>query len=118
MNSEENKNQNLNYDFNFENQVVKNENSVENNALEEDEFEEIVETNNDAKENNIDTNLATDNEKETSVENETKEENTEKVKIVKILGKEFNFEDIILAVIGLVLIVSIFIMPKIMNMFK
>ena len=119
MDNEENKNQDLNYDFNFENQVAKDEQKPEMEMLEDDEFEEIVETNNNSSEikNDVDTNLATNTEevKETPEENESKEE---KIKTVKILGKEFNFEDVVLAVIGIVLIISIFVMPKIMNMFR
>lgn len=118
MNKDEKK-ENLNYDFDFEKQVVKPENKVLDdvevlNDSEVDELEELEEMKEpeinieELKESNSEK-----NENETIVE-ETKEEN---VKKVKILNKEFNLEDIILLLIGLIIVLAIFLLPRIMKIF-
>mgnify|MGYP000673061662 CR=1 FL=1 len=48
---------------------------------------------------------------------ETKNSETN-VKKIKILNKEFNYEDVILVLMGIVIVAAIFLMPKIMSMFK
>lgn len=122
MNNEENKNQDLTYDFNFENQVVKNEQSIQNNNVEDlndveelDELEEVEETNDvPSKTEELEEVLE---ESEQPNNEEEKKDDTNNKKI-KILNKEFNLEDIILVVIGLVIVASIFLLPRIMNIFN
>lgn len=130
MNNEEK--ENLTYDFNFDDQVVKKE--------EVPETKESIEVLDDSETEILDENLVTENDSENVLNDESIKENTsdveldelteitnsnsdqtenkENVKKVKILGKEFNYEDLILIVIGLVIIAAIFLMPRIMNMFK
>lgn len=122
MNNEENKNQDLTYDFNFENQVVKNDNETKTNDVEVlndveelDELEEVEETNE----------VVSKTEKLEEVLEEAEQPNNEEEKKddtnnkkIKILNKEFNFEDIILLIIGLVIVASIFLLPRIMNIFN
>lgn len=121
------KKDNLTYDFDFDNQVVKKDDSVEILEVEENNSNSNVEKNDDLN-NNITEKLedvSNDNQDQDEIEeltdvsqSEEKTENIEKVKTIKILGKEFNYEDFILIVLGLVIIASIFLMPRIMNMFK
>lgn len=130
MNNEEK--ENLTYDFNFDDQVVKKQ--------EVPETKESIEVLEDSETEILDENLVTENDSENVSNDESIKENTsdveldelteitnnnsdqtenkENVKKVKILGKEFNYEDLILIVIGLVIIAAIFLMPRIMNMFK
>lgn len=130
MNNEEK--ENLTYDFNFDDQVVKKQ--------EVPETKESIEVLEDSETEILDENLVTENDSENVLNDESIKENTsdveldelteitnnnndqtenkENVKKVKILGKEFNYEDLILIVIGLVIIAAIFLMPRIMNMFK
>lgn len=129
MNNEEK--ENLTYDFNFDDQVVKKE--------EVPETKESIEVLDDSETEILDENLVTENDSENVLNDESIKENTsdveldelteitnnsdqtenkENVKKIKILGKEFNYEDLILIVIGLVIIAAIFLMPRIMNMFK
>lgn len=129
MNNEEK--ENLTYDFNFDDQVVKKQ--------EVPETKESIEVLDDSETEILDENLVTENDSENVLNDESIKENTsdveldelteitnnsdqtenkENVKKVKILGKEFNYEDLILIVIGLVIIAAIFLMPRIMNMFK
>lgn len=130
MNNEEK--ENLTYDFNFDDQVVKKQ--------EVPETKESIEVLEDSETEILDENLVTENDSENVSNDESIKENTsdveldelteitnnnsdqtenkENVKKIKILGKEFNYEDLILIVIGLVIIAAIFLMPRIMNMFK
>mgnify|MGYP004526211139 FL=1 len=129
MNNEEK--ENLTYDFNFDDQVVKKQ--------EVPETKESIEVLDDSETEILDENLVTENDSENVLNDESIKENTsdveldelteitnnsdqtenkENVKKIKILGKEFNYEDLILIVIGLVIIAAIFLMPRIMNMFK
>lgn len=130
MNNEENKNQDLTYDFNFDDQVVKNEPKTENNEVEildDNQIEELEEVNettetienepiieNEPKIEELQEEILEESNQETN--NETKNDDTSNKKI-KILGKEFMFEDVILVVIGLIIIVAIFLLPKIMKLF-
>lgn len=122
MNNEENKNQDLNYDFDFENQVVKNEQerNTEVEVLNDAEFEELEEVNeiNDEGQPKIEEfqeEILEENNQ--TADNEPKIDDTSNKK-VKILGKEFLFEDVVLVVIGIVIIASIFLLPKIMKLFS
>ncbi len=127
MNNEENKNQDLTYDFNFEDQVVKNDQNIKDNEVEvlnDVETEELEELEEIGEINNTTSKLDESQEElleetETTTNNEEKEtkDNTNNKKI-KILNKEFNFEDIILVIIGLVIVASIFLLPRIMNIFN
>lgn len=128
MNEENNKE--MNYDFDFENQVTKKEETLEETeVLQEDDdvFEEIDEsvTEKDVEiiEEKTDVELKEEQNKEI-VENleeteESKMDDEQKNgKKIKVLGKEFLVEDLILIGIGLILIVSILVMPKIMGIFN
>lgn len=125
MNNEETKNQDLTYDFNFDDQVVKNEPKIENNQVEilnDNEIEELEEVNetpeiieDEPKIEELQEEILEENNQVT--DNETKNDDTSNKKI-KILGKEFMFEDVILVVIGLIIIVAIFLLPKIMKLFS
>lgn len=117
--NEENKNKDLNYDFNFENQVVNTDNSnVKNEEMEilEDPETELLE------EENVNNDIKVEELKDVSVESDGEkidEGNTEtEQKKIKILNKEFNFEDIVLVIIGLVIVAGIFLLPRIMNIFN
>ncbi len=120
MNNEENKNQELNYDFNFDNQVVKEQAVKENdtgtlNDVEElEELEEVNEINSDSSKIEELEEVLDENEQPINSDEKKEEDN----KKIKLLGKEFNFEDIILLVIGLVIVASIFLLPRIMNIFN
>ena len=126
MNNEENKNQDLNYDFDFASQVTKNENVVEENveALDDNEIEEFEEVDdsfeetNAAVENGFDVDSDIEKLEEIPESNEEVSKDENNVKKIKILKWEFNFEDVVLVIIGLVIIASIFLLPKIMNIFK
>ncbi len=120
MNNEENKNQDLTYDFDFENQVVKNE--QEQNAKVEvlndtefEELEEVDEVNDEPKIEELQEEILEENTQTTDSESKTDDTNNKKI---KILGKEFMFEDAILVIIGVVIIASIFLLPKIMKLFN
>ncbi len=122
MNNEENKNQDLTYDFNFENQVVKNDNDNQNNDVEVlndveelEELEEVEETDNVTSKVDELEEVLEETEQPTNTE-ETKDDTNNKK--IKILNKEFNLEDVILIIIGLVIIASIFLLPSIMNIFN
>ena len=133
MNEENNKE--LNYDFDFANQVTKKEENLEETEVlqEDDEVLEEIDENtiehitdgNDVKDTTSDLKNEEIIEKteilqedaEVLEESETNEEQKDGKKI-KILGKEFLIEDLILIGIGLLLIISIFLMPKIVDIFS
>ena len=121
MNNEENKNQDLNYDFDFENQVVKNEpvQNTEVEVLNDIEFEELEEvnsiSNDEPKIEELQEEILEENDQVTDSETKTDDTNNKKI---KILGKEFMFEDVILVIIGIIIIASIFLLPKIMKLFN
>lgn len=114
-------NQDLKYDFDFENQVAKDKTIDETETLDDDFFEEVTEdqASQDVQENDDKKTLNNVSENvEVLEEKEPVQEQTEEIKKIKILGKEFNFEDVVLILIGIVLIASIFLMPKIIDMFN
>ena len=119
------KKDNLTYDFDFDNQVVKKDDSVEMLEVEENNSNSTAEKTEDLNDNETEKLEEVSNDNQDEIEeltdvsqNDEKTESVEKVKTIKILGKEFNYEDFILIVLGLVIIASIFLMPRIMNMFK
>ena len=121
MDNKENKD--LNYDFGFENQVTKKDEKVPDAT---DEVE-VLDDSTDSTDVKIENNNTETNDIEKLEENveeltddnldETKNSETN-VKKIKILNKEFNYEDVILVLMGIVIVVAIFLMPKIMSMFK
>lgn len=129
MNNEEKK-QDLTYDFDFESQVAKEEKNDSDNVeiltdseVEEekqqeksDELEEMKEIN--ETEIPIETLKETTNETLENVTNSEENKEEEKVKTIKILNKEFNFEDVVLILMGLIIVLSIFLLPRIMNIFS
>lgn len=133
MNEENNKE--LNYDFDFENQVTKKEENLEETEVlqEDDEVLEEIDENtvehitdvNDVKATTSDLKNEKIIEKteilqeDTEVLKESEANEEQKVgKKIKILGKEFLIEDLILIGIGLLLVISIFLMPKIVDIFS
>ena len=126
MNEEKN-NKELNYNFDFESQV-NNNNTKESEETVEVLDDEILEDKPVL--NNLDTANTVDSEnKVNTVEDniEILEENADEqkeevkdnnVKKIKILNKEFNYEDVILVTMGIIILVSIFILPTIMRIFK
>ncbi|MCI9434652.1 MAG: hypothetical protein HFI86_05225 [Bacilli bacterium] len=121
MNNEENKNQDLTYDFNFEDQVVKNNQDIQNNEVEvlsDDGFENLEEVNETNTEESKLEELQDEILEEIEETNNTEVKDDSNNKKIKILNKEFNFEDIILLIIGLVIVASIFLLPRIMNIFS
>lgn len=118
MNNEENKKQDLNYDFNFENQVVQDEtNQVKENVEvltdEVEPLEELTEVEEKNSDNVEDVMVELDSNNEPIEEQKTKEP----AKKIKILNKEFNLEDVVLVLMGLAIVVAIFLLPRIMKMF-
>ena len=127
MNEEKDK-KDLNYNFGFESQVVQDNKKEDIEMLDDEILEEIDEKNEIAKvenvsqNNNSKTEIVSENNdmenaeilEEIDVKPETNTENNRKI---KILGREYNFEDVILLGIGLVLILAIFMMPRIMSIF-
>ncbi len=127
MNEEKDK-KDLNYNFGFESQVVQDNKKEDIEMLDDEILEEIDEKNEIAKvenvsqNNNSKTEIVSENNdmenaeilEEIDVKPETNPENNRKI---KILGREYNFEDVILLGIGLVLILAIFMMPRIMSIF-
>lgn len=126
MNEEKN-NKELNYNFDFESQV-NNNNTKESEETVEVLDDEILEDKPVL--NNLDTANTVDSEnKVNTVEDniEILEENADEhkeevkdnnVKKIKILNKEFNYEDVILVAMGIIILVSIFLLPTIMRIFK
>lgn len=126
MNEEKN-NKELNYNFDFESQV-NNNNTKESEETVEVLDDEILEDKPVL--NNLDTANTVDSEnKVNTVEDniEILEENADEqkeevkdnnVKKIKILNKEFNYEDVILVTMGIIILVSIFLLPTIMRIFK
>lgn len=126
MNEEKNNNE-LNYNFDFESQVNNNntkesEETVE--VLDDETLEDkpvlnnldtanIVDSKN--KVNTVDDNIEILEENADEQKEEVKDNN---VKKIKILNKEFNYEDVILVAMGIIILVSIFLLPTIMRIFK
>lgn len=129
MNNEEKK-QDLTYDFDFESQVVKEEKNDSDNVeiltdseVEEEKQQGKVEELEEMKEINeteipIETLKETTNETLENTTNVEENKEEEKVKTIKILNKEFNFEDVVLILMGLIIVLSIFLLPRIMNIFS
>ena len=126
MNEEKN-NKELNYNFDFESQV-NNNNTKESEETFEVLDDEILEDkpilNNldtvntidgENKVNTVDDNIEILEENADEQKEEVKDNN---VKKIKILNKEFNYEDVILVVMGIIILVSIFLLPTIMRIFK
>lgn len=126
MNEEKN-NKELNYNFDFESQVNNNntkesEETVE--VLDDETLEDKPILNNldtantvesENKVNTVDDNIEILEENADEQKEEVKDNN---VKKIKILNKEFNYEDVILVAMGIIILVSIFLLPTIMRIFK
>ncbi len=126
MNEEKNNNE-LNYNFDFESQVNNNNTKESKETVEvlDDETLEdkpvlnnldtanIVDSEN--KVNTVDDNIEILEENADEQKEEVKDNN---VKKIKILNKEFNYEDVILVAMGIIILVSIFLLPTIMRIFK
>ena len=126
MNEEKN-NKELNYNFDFESQVNNNntkesEETVE--VLDDETLEDKPVLNNldtantvdsENKVNTVDDNIEILEENSDEQKEEVKDNN---VKKIKILNKEFNYEDVILVAMGIIILVSIFLLPTIMRIFK
>lgn len=126
MNEEKN-NKELNYNFDFESQV-NNNNTKESEETFEVLDDEILEDkpilsnldtvntiDGENKVNTVDDNIEILEENADEQKEEVKDNN---VKKIKILNKEFNYEDVILVVMGIIILVSIFLLPTIMRIFK
>lgn len=126
MNEEKN-NKELNYNFDFESQV-NNNNTKESEETFEVLDDEILEDkpilsnldtvntiDGENKVNTVDDNIEILEENADEQKEEVKDNN---VKKIKILNKEFNYEDVILVVMGIIILVSIFLLPIIMRIFK
>ena len=126
MNEEKN-NKELNYNFDFESQVNNN------NTKESEETVEVLddETLEDKPIlNNLDTANTVDSENkvdtvddnieilEENADEQKEEVKDNNVKKIKILNKEFNYEDVILVAMGIIILVAIFLLPTIMRRFK
>ena len=126
MNEEKN-NKELNYNFDFESQVNNN------NTKESEETVEVLddETLEDKPIlNNLDTANTVDSENkvdtvddnieilEENADEQKEEVKDNNVKKIKILNKEFNYEDVILVAMGIIILVAIFLLPTIMRIFK
>lgn len=126
MNEEKN-NKELNYNFDFESQV-NNNNTKESEETVEVLDDEILEDKPVL--NNLDTANTVDSENkvntvddnieilEENVDEQKEEVKDNNVKKIKILNKEFNYEDVILVAMGIIILVSIFLLPTIMRIFK
>lgn len=126
MNEEKN-NKELNYNFDFESQV-NNNNTKESEETVEVLDDEILEdkpvlnnldtantVDSENKVNTVDDNIEILEENADEQKEEVKDNN---VKKIKILNKEFNYEDVILVAMGIIILVSIFLLPTIMRIFK
>ena len=126
MNEEKN-NKELNYNFDFESQI-NNNNTKESEETFEVLDDEILEDkpilsnldtvntiDGENKVNTVDDNIEILEENADEQKEEVKDNN---VKKIKILNKEFNYEDVILVVMGIIILVSIFLLPTIMRIFK
>ena len=126
MNEEKN-NKELNYNFDFESQV-NNNNTKESEETVEVLDDEILEdkpilnnldtantVDSENKVNTVDDNIEILEENADEQKEEVKDNN---VKKIKILNKEFNYEDVILVAMGIIILVAIFLLPTIMRIFK
>ena len=117
----------MNYNFDFESQI-NNNNTKESEETFEVLDDEILEDkpilsnldtvntiDGENKVNTVDDNIEILEENADEQKEEVKDNN---VKKIKILNKEFNYEDVILVVMGIIILVSIFLLPTIMRIFK